>query len=376
MLFCVTERLSFFSILTEASTMSHENVDDATNDSTAGQVDKRPSFSLWRVTSVVGLAMLVVVPTLFWLERNGLLGTENPHSAHAQGGFRRQEVSLFDLSNVTVPQAEVRSGGPAKDGIPALSQPRTIDAKSANYLTLEDRVIGVAMGDEARAYPIRILNYHEIVNDELNGQPIVVTYCPLCDSAAVFDRNTPRGEREFGVSGLLYNSNVLMYDRDDQAESLWSQIKTEAIAGEQVRNRLELLPVELTTWGDWQSRYPKTTVLSPDTGHRRNYSHSPYASYFATPRLMFPVQPTSDQLPAKEKVLGVRAGEKVRAYPRSIFSEQRRRVEDQLDGKHLVVEFNPATESLRVVEANEGVTWMYSLWFSWYAMHPETGVFE
>ncbi|NOZ38799.1 MAG: DUF3179 domain-containing protein [Planctomycetes bacterium] len=356
--------------------MSHKNVDDAVKESTAGQVDKRPSFSLWRVTSVVGLAMLVVVPTLFWLERNGLLGTENPHSAHAQGGFRRREVSPFDLSNVTVPKEEIRSGGPAKDGIPALSQPRTIDAKSANYLTPEDRVIGVAMGDEARAYPIRILNYHEIVNDELSGQPIAVTYCPLCDSAAVFDRNTPRGEREFGVSGLLYNSNVLMYDRDDQAESLWSQLKNEAIAGEQVRNRLKLLPVELTTWGDWQSRYPATTVLSPDTGHRRNYSRSPYASYFATPSLMFPVQPTSDQLPAKEKILGVRAGDKVRAYPRSIFSEQRRRVEDQLDGKHLVVEFDPATESLRVVEADEGVTWMYSLWFSWYAMHPETEVFE
>ncbi len=349
--------------------MSHETEHDTID------APKR-SFSLWRVTSVVGLAMMVIVPTLFLLERNGMLGTEHPNHARAQGSYGRRRVSPFDLSNVTVPKKEIRSGGPPKDGIPALSQPRMIDAKSATYLTPEDRVIGVAMGDEARAYPIRILNYHEIVNDELSGEPIAVTYCPLCDSAAVFDRSTPRGVREFGVSGLLYNSNVLMYDRDDESESLWSQLKTEAIAGVQVRNRLKLLPVELTTWGDWQSRYPATTVLSSETGHGRNYSRSPYTSYFATPSLMFPVQPASDRLPAKEKVLGVQADGKTRAYPSSAFSEQQLRIEDKIDGKRIVVEFTPAADSLRVIEADEGIEWVYSLWFSWYAMHPGTEVFE
>jgi hypothetical protein len=207
------------------------------------------SFSLWRIAAAVGVAMLVVVPTIFLLEKGGLLDTR-PNAVQAQGGSGRRATPPFDLGNATVPREEIHSGGPAKDGIPALSKPKTIGAKAATYLAAGDRVIGVAIGNEARAYPIRILNFHEIVNDVLGGQPIAVTYCPLCDSAAVFDRNTPRGLREFGVSGLLYNSNVLMYDRDKRAESLWSQLKSEAVAGVQVRNRLKLLPLELTTWSD------------------------------------------------------------------------------------------------------------------------------
>ncbi len=333
------------------------------------------SFSLWRIAGAVGVAMLVVVPTVFLLENKGVLDTRQKMAA-AQEGSGRRTTSPFDLSKATVPKGEIHSGGPAKDGIPALSKPRLIAAKGATYLAADDRVIGVAMGNEARAYPIRILNYHEIVNDQLGGQAIAVTYCPLCDSAAVFDRNTPGGLREFGVSGLLYNSNVLMYDRNKRAESLWSQLKSEAISGVQVRNRLKRLPLELTTWSDWQSRHPATTVLSPDTGYGRNYSHSPYGGYFRSPQLMFPARPSSDRLPAKEKVLGVQVGGKTRAYPRLAFSEQRRRIEDQLGGRRVVVEFNPAADSLRVVEAAEGVTWVYSLWFSWYAMHPETGVVE
>ena len=332
------------------------------------------SFSLWRIAAAVGVAMLILVPAIFLLEKGGLLDTR-PNAVQAQGGSGRRAASPFDLSQATVPVEEIHSGGPPKDGIPALSKPRLIAAKAATYLAAGDRVIGVAMGNEARAYPIRILNYHEIVNDQLGRQAIAVTYCPLCDSAAVFDRNTPGGLREFGVSGLLYNSNVLMYDRDEKAESLWSQLRTEAIAGVQVRNRLKLLPLELTTWSNWQSRHPATMVLSPETGHGRDYSRSPYGSYFRSPQLMFPAEPSSDCLPTKEKVLGVLAGGKMRAYPRSAFSAEQRRVEGELAGKQFVVDFNPEADSLRIVKADEGVTWVYSLWFSWYAMHPGTEIF-
>ena len=332
------------------------------------------SFSLWRIAGAVGVAMLVVLPTVFLLEKNGVLDTRQNRAA-AQEGSGRRRISPFDLSNATVPKGEIHSGGPPKDGIPALSKPRLITAGAATYLKPADRVIGVAIGGEARAYPIRVLNYHEIVNDKIGGKPIAVTYCPLCDSAAVFDRNTPGGLREFGVSGLLYNSNVLMYDRDAKTESLWSQLRTEAIAGVQVRNRLKLLPLEFTTWSDWQSRHPATTVLSPETGHQRDYSRSPYDSYFSTPQLMFPVEPSSDRLPAKEKVLGVLVGGKTRAYPRSVFRAEQLRIEGELAGKRFVVEYNAEADSLRVVKADEGVSWVYSLWFSWYAMHSETEVF-
>jgi hypothetical protein len=282
----------------------------------------------------------------------------------------------FDFSSLRVPIEEIHPGGPPKDGIPALTDPKLTPAAEASYLRPQDRVVGYAAGREARAYPLKILNYHEIVNDRVAGAAIAVTYCPLCDSVAIFDRRTPLGERSFGVSGLLYNSNVLMYDRGGAPESLWSQIKAEGISGPAAEKPLRTLPVELTTWQDWRTRHPGTLVLSAQTGHRRNYERNPYQGYFSQPALMFPAQPTSDRLPAKARVLGVWTSGAARAYPESAFNRQKSRVEDEVGGKKVVIAFNPDAESLRVLSAEEGVQWMYALWFAWYAFHPETTVFE
>lgn len=294
-------------------------------------------------------------------------------------GFTRltalQRQPAFDLSTTVIPASEIHAGGPPKDGIPALTNPKFVTADNATYLQSDDRVIGLLASGEARAYPLKILDHHEIVNDRIGNLSVAVTYCPLCDSCAVFDRRTPLGERDFGVSGLLYNSNVLMYDRGGEPESLWSQVMTKGVSGPAASKSLKALPLELTTWKDWQSRYPNTKVLSMNTGHARNYSQSPYAPYFATPQLMFPAQPASDRLPAKARVLGVWTGKTARAYPESMFSRDRTRVEETLDGKKLVIEFNPDAKSLRVVEADDGVSWMYSFWFAWYAMRPTTDVF-
>lgn len=295
-------------------------------------------------------------------------------------------TAQFDLSNATVPTNQIHSGGPPKDGIPALTSPKLMAAKEASYLRPTDRVIGFVAGNQARAYPLRILNYHEIVNDRVGELPVAITYCPLCDSVAAFDRRTELGVREFGVSGLLYNSNVLMYDRASgradggRLESLWSQLKAEGISGPGANQTLDTLPVELTTWKDWLSRYPHTKVLSLQTGHQRNYERSPYADYFSRPDLMFPAQPISDALPTKEKVLGVWTQNAARAYPLSAFSRDRTRVEDTIGGRRIVIEFlngeNADAKSLRVAQADAGVQWMYSLWFAWHAFRPETEVFR
>ena len=291
--------------------------------------------------------------------------------------FQGARGPAFDLRGLTVPAAEIRSGGPPKDGIPALTNPAMIAGADATYLRPTDRVIGVIADTQARAYPLNILNYHEIVNDRIGQLPIAVTYCPLCDSAAVYDRRTPLGERDFGVSGLLYNSNVLMYDRGGKPESLWSQVKTEGISGPAAGRSLVALPLELTTWEDWLARYPRTQVLSEQTGHRRNYRRSPYAGYFSNPALMFPVRPTSNALPTKTPVLGVWTDDgTARAYPLSAFANADRMVSDTLGGKNLTLAFNREANSLRVVEADEGVHWMYSLWFAWYAFHSDTDVFQ
>ena len=288
-----------------------------------------------------------------------------------------QPPPSFDLSQLVIPQSELRPGGPAKDGIPALTNPKFLAASETTYLRPEDRIIGLVTATrESRAYPLKILNYHEIVNDQLGDLAVAVTYCPLCDSCAVFDRRTELGEREFGVSGLLYNSNVLMYDRGGIPESLWSQVLTRGISGPAAEKSLRALPLELTTWQDWLSRYPETKVLSPDTGHRRNYGRSPYGGYFSAPRLMFPVNPRSDRLATKARVLGVWTDKVVRAYPESAFGPNRLRIADTLDGKNVTIEFNPQARSLRVTQADDGVSWMYSLWFAWYALRPDTDVFD
>ncbi len=339
------------------------------------------TFSLLRITLTVIGAMAIIAPLIIYFE-SGYFESGNGHSpgrghlGASSGGSGMKNSPPFDLSNSTVPASQIRHGGPAKDGIPALSRPKWLTASDASYLGPENRVIGVSVGGQSRAYPLLILNYHEIVNDQLADQPVAVTYCPLCDSAAAFDRRTELGLREFGVSGLLFNSNVLMYDRTKDIESLWSQVKAEGISGPGANRSLRSIPIELTTWKDWKTRHPNTTVLSQETGHNRLYARDPYHGYLERSELMFPAEPQSDRLPAKERVLGVWSENKWRAYPQSEFSAKHKRVEETIEGRQLVVEFNPDANSLRVAKADKGIQWMYSLWFAWFAMHPETEIYR
>jgi hypothetical protein len=285
-------------------------------------------------------------------------------------------ASSFDLRNAIIPLNEIRSGGPPKDGIPALTNPQSVAAKDAAYLKAGDRVIGVVVGTSSRAYPLKILNHHEIVNDKLGGVPVAVTYCPLCDSVAVFDRRTENGVREFGVSGLLYNSNVLMYDRGGRPESLWSQVAAQGVSGPGARTSLDALPVELTTWQDWQTRHPDTTVLSGQTAHARNYQVNPYRRYFAGRGLMFPVRPMNNQLPAKSLILGVWSDGKARAYPLRAFNARSNSLNQELDGIQFKLVYDHQHKSLRVAQADEELEWMYSFWFAWYAFRPHTEVYS
>lgn len=279
----------------------------------------------------------------------------------------------FDMSQIRIPIGEVLSGGPPKDGIPAISNPKYVSAKQANFLRPNDRVIGVNSNGHSRAYPLKLLNYHEIINDQLGSMPIAVTYCPLCDSAVVFDRRTPLGEREFGVSGLLYNSNVLMFDRSN-VESLWSQIKGEGVSGPGAGMKLTVLPMELTTWGSWQHRYPNTDVVALDVGHQRNYDSSPYVRYFKQPSLMFPAKPISNVLPLKEPVLGLWDETAAVAIPVSAFGKESIQIEKSLNGKKFTVAFDSNDRTLRIVSADAGLQWMNAFWFAWYAFRPNTEI--
>jgi hypothetical protein len=279
----------------------------------------------------------------------------------------------FDLTRHNIPVELILDGGPPKDGIPALSTPAAVVAERAMFMRPTDRIVGVRIGKAARAYPIAILNWHEAVNDTLGGTPILVTYCPLTDSAVVFDRVVEGRLEEFGVSGRLYLSNVLLYDR--RTQSLWSQLGGQAVAGEQTGTELRVLPATLTTWGDWARANPRTTVLSDATGYERDYRRDPYASYHRAPGLAFPVGSLDGRLPAKARVLGLRLRRNSRAYP---ITELARvgRLEDMVSGTPVVVAYDATQERATVTDARTGhplpATSVY--WFAWSAFHPDTTV--
>lgn len=160
----------------------------------------------------------------------------------------------FDLSNSIIDENKILSGGPAKDGIPSINHPHFIDAKDVTYLKDDDIIIGLDIQGIQKAYPTRILVWHEIVNDIIGTQNVAVTYCPLCGTAMVFDRYINDTLRSFGVSGLLYQSDVLLYDRE--TNSLWSQLAMKAISGKSVGATLKWLPSQHLTWEAWKTKYP------------------------------------------------------------------------------------------------------------------------
>ena len=206
-------------------------------------------------------------------------------------------------------------GGPAKDGIPALTRPTVIPAAAADYLDPGDIVLGLEMNGVARAYPLRIMNWHEIVNASLGGVPVAVTYCPLCGTGIAFDPILDGKALEFGVSGLLHNSDLLMYDRDTDTPSLWQQALGTAVVGPRNETRLQILPLAHSRWDDWKAAHPASTVLSTDTGFGRNYSRDPYAGYNQDEGLFFAVDGEKRDLPRKTWVYGLIHNGAARAYP-------------------------------------------------------------
>lgn len=305
------------------------------------------------VSSLLMAAILVAAPAAHAVSKNG-----------------------FDLTGASIPADEIHHGGPPRDGIPSIDDPRFVSVADAVFMKPDDRVLGFEHGGIARAYPISILNWHEVVNDRFAGEPVAVTFCPLCGTGMVFAARVDGRALTLGVSGLLYNSDVLLYDRE--TGSLWSQIMAEAISGPMQGSKLEFLPTAHTTWSDWLARYPDTEVLSPDTGFRRDYSRDPYADYVESDALMFPVRFLDARLHPKEQVIGLSIGGEHKAYPFSrLDAVPGGTLADRVGGEDVRVEFDAAARSGRVLGPDgEEMASLIAFWFAWAAFHPETGVFE
>ncbi len=283
-------------------------------------------------------------------------------------------VGDFNMENAIIPVEEVLAGGPPRDGIPSIDRPKFVPPAQARYLEEDDLVVSVTHAGETRAYPLRILVWHEIVNDRIGELAINVSYCPLCGSAMVFDRTIGGRTLEFGVSGLLFQSDVLMYDR--QTESLWSQLGMMAVSGPAVGQKLILLTAEHMTWRAWREKYPAGLVLSTDTGHRRDYARQPYGDYQRSSRLMFPVRGKRRDLPIKEMVAGVVLDGVARAYPYSQLPDGRE-WEDRIGDQLVRLRYDRAARHLTITdEKGEAVPHAPAYWFAWQAFYPATTVWK
>jgi hypothetical protein len=294
--------------------------------------------------------------------------------------------SLDDLANAQL------SGGPRPDGIPAIDDPGFFSsvADANRFLDPKDIVFGIVRNGEARAYPQRILVWHEIVNDVVGGEPLAITYCPLTGTAIGFKR----GSTTFGVSGMLVNSNLVMFDR--ATASRWPQVLGRAIEGDHAGNRLEEFPVIWTTWERWRQAYPETRVLSDRTGFVRNYNRDPYGrynprgGYYTSERTLFPVRHSDDRLPRKAVVIGARTPDGAIA-----FLKERVRQEGTLHGEvggvnytaeylepldTAVIVRNPKRAQVDIRgpfdvpdgEGQERVNVLDAMWFAWHAFYPES----
>ncbi|GAB5405826.1 MAG: hypothetical protein Aurels2KO_40570 [Aureliella sp.] len=238
----------------------------------------------------------------------------------------------------TIRLDEIRWGGVRRDGIPPLKNPEVTSAAEALYLADSDIVFGVEFNGHARAYPKRILAWHEMVKDTVGGQSINGVYCTLCGSMIVYDTNIDGKHYELGTSGFLYRSNKLMYDHE--TKSMWSTLAGEPVVGPLVGKGLQLDPlyVVTTTWGQWKKMHPSTDVLTLGTGHSRDYGEGvAYRAYFATDRLMFTVPQIDTRLKNKDEVLALRGEEGERLAISAKFLEKHPVYHDSIGEADFVV---------------------------------------
>jgi hypothetical protein len=259
-------------------------------------------------------------------------------------GFASAEFKT-DFTRHSVPFGEIFSGGPPKDGIPPIDAPQFVSVAEAEaWLRPVEPVIFVQVGDDARAYPLQILTWHEIVNDTVGGAPLTVTFCPLCNTAIAFERTLGERVLDFGTTGRLRYSNLIMYDR--QTESWWQQATGEAILGELTGERLTLYPATIIAWADFMAQHPEGRVLSRETGFSRTYGINPYVGYddVTQPPFLYRGPETPGRLPPVARVLALELNGETVAYPYDVL-RQWQVLNDRAGGRNIVVFWRPGTAS-------------------------------
>ncbi len=300
------------------------------------------------------------------------------HEAKRQAERERMraasETAAFDLSNLAVDRSALRDSGRSQNTIPALVNPLIQPWDDIDFLDPDDRVLGVTINGESRAYPINMLNLHGVVNDELGGEAIAVIFCPLCDSASVVRRAVGDEVLKLGVSGQLLNSNMVLYDHAHDA--LWSQIGMQAISGPHTGARpVHINSWALTTLADWTRIHPDARLAAPPRDSDLNYAMNPYRAYLASDQLMdrFAPETIDDRLPAKARIIGIRIGASAVACPVAAIHT----ADGELDvpiGDQVVSLSATGNSGVQVVSAPADAQVMHTFWFAWAAFHPDTTI--
>lgn len=332
----------------------------------------------WWVAVAAGA---VVVVSLLMLVRPG------PSTLRGDGSD--PETYGFNLSCLQGPDDAIIGGGMSRDGLRALDEPAMIagsevsaanEAQRGKLLVSTDRVIGVEINGEARAYPLRLMRWHEVVNDIVGGSPVAVTYSGLCDASAVWDRMVDGSTRSFGVSGLVHDSNTIIYDRSSPEPSLWSQLTGLALAGPAACSGLSLrgLPAEIVAWSDWLNRHPDTLVMTPLADLKRLYKRDPYHSYFGSEMLHFPIDPPppQDGPAAKDHVAVIELGGQRQVIQLASVPDT-----TQLEIDGVPIRLHAAADPSRVrLETMTGAdvqpTLRLTFWFAWHAQNPDDGLWS
>ncbi|PJE50977.1 MAG: hypothetical protein COV29_01715 [Candidatus Yanofskybacteria bacterium CG10_big_fil_rev_8_21_14_0_10_36_16] len=286
-----------------------------------------------------------------------------------------RQIFVTDGVKHSVPLDEILSGGPSKDGIPSIDNPKFISPNEVDYLTDEDVGQGLCNGDDCRFYPYQILVWHEIVNDTVGGKPALVTYCPLCFTGIVFDPVVGGKHFDFGTSGRLWKSNLVMYNRSEgeDNESLWSQVLGEAIVGPHTGIKLKIIRSDTVKYGDWKKLHPDTRVLSRDTGHFRTYGRDPYGDYYTSSQVGFGADFNDDQLHPKAYVVGIEINGQFKAY--NVESLKVGTTNDSFANKEIIIT-KSGKDEISIIANSDELPFIGGFWFSWLVAHPKTELFQ
>lgn len=304
------------------------------------------------------------------------------HTIREELSFQRIPITSvpwihgFRLENLQVGRREVVAGTLWRDDIPAILNPLFVSPSEADvFMEEDDIVLSVTHGATTRAYPFRIMNWHEIVNDQIENLKLAATYCPLCGTAMVFDRVVNGRELTFGVSGLLYRDNVMMYDH--QTESLWNQLALKAQSGIFFKTPLRWIPSQQMRYNRWKERYPDGEILSTKTENPQPYSWDPYTWVPTWDGTLYTVPVIRDELTQKAWVFGILINDRARAYPLEVL-ENHPFLEDIFEGVPLEVSFEAEVRQIRIVRTDTGeeLPVVHSFWFAWQGFYPETTLFN